>query len=344
MSKLLRSLLDVEIFGESHAPAIGAVIEGFPAGLKIDFDRLAAVMAARRASLSAHSTKRIEEDDVEFVCGVKDGVTTGAAVCLVIRNANVRSADYDNLAGVPRPSHADYPAHVRYRGFEDARGGGQFSGRLTAPVVAAGELCAQWLEPLGVTTFAAMTEVGGVELSPPCAAASELPQSVRDLFGKLAAEKNSCGGIIAGAIRGLPTGLGGTMADSVESRLSSLLYAIPAVKGVEFGLGFGFARGLAQEVNDPYTVREGRILPATNCNGGVLGGLTTGAEVAFRACFKPVPSIAAKQCSVDWRTNEEVDLEIKGRHDVCILPRAVPVVRAVAALCAADLMLGRGRE
>ena len=334
MSILLDGRLKVSVFGESHAAGIGALIEGFPAGQKVDFDALAADMARRKASLSAYSTKRIEPDEVEFVCGVKDGVTTGAAICLLIRNTNTRSGDYADFHRVPRPSHADYPAHIKYGGFEDYRGGGQFSGRLTAPMVAAGNLAKQWLSERGVSVCAKIARIAGLP-----AKDGELTPEIFKKIEQVAAEKDSCGGVIEGRISGLPVGLGAPMAGSVESRLASLLYAVPAVKAVSFGLGFGFAEGFGKEVNDAYTVKEGKIVPATNRNGGVLGGLTTGADVTFAAAFKPVPSIAAEQDSVDLETLQPVKLAIKGRHDVCVVPRAVPVVEGVAALGTLDLVL-----
>ncbi len=340
MSILLNGKLKVTVFGESHSESIGAVIEGFPAGLQVDFDQLASDMARRKASLSAYSTKRLEQDRVEVQSGIFEGYTTGAAICLLIRNENVKSADYANLKRVPRPSHADFPAHVKYGGFEDYRGGGQFSGRLTAPMVAAGSLAGQWLKLRGVSAEARIKSIAGISAEEDfCPPSEEVWAKMLAEIERAAADKSSCGGIVEGRISGLPAGLGGPMTESVESRLSSLLYAIPAVKGVSFGLGFGFADGFGREVNDPYTVKEGRIVPATNRNGGVLGGITTGADVLFSAAFKPVPSIAAEQDSVDTETLEPVKLEIKGRHDVCIVPRAVPVVESAAALFAMDLML-----
>lgn len=348
MSILLNGNLKVSVFGESHSESIGVVIEHFPAGLRVDLDAVAADMARRKASMSPYSTKRLEPDVPEVQCGIRDGYTTGAAICLLIRNRNVRSADYANLKKVPRPSHADWPAHVKYGGFEDYRGGGQFSGRLTAPIVAAGSLAGQWLAERGVSVAARIGSIAGISAGPKPAGVSaeeyrqvpgEIWEEMLEEIRRTAAEKDSCGGTVEGRISGLPAGLGGPMADSVESRLSSLLYAVPAVKGVSFGLGFGFASARGKEVNDPYTVREGRIVPAANRNGGVLGGITTGADVLFTAAFKPVPSIAAVQDSVDTETLEPVRLEIKGRHDVCIVPRAVPVVEGAAALCAMDLML-----
>ncbi len=340
MSILLNGKLKVTVFGESHSESIGAVLEGFPAGLKVDFDALASDMARRKASLSAYSTKRLEPDRVEVQCGIFDGYTTGAAICLLIRNENVKSSDYANLKRVPRPSHADYPAHVKYGGFEDYRGGGQFSGRLTAPVVTAGNLAKQWLKARGVSVEARIKSIAGIsageEFLPP---SEKVWAKMLAEIERVAAEKSSCGGIVEGRICGLPAGLGGPMAESVESRLAGMLYAVPAVKGVSFGLGFGFADAFGRDANDPYILREGRIVPATNRNGGVLGGITTGADILFSAAFKPVPSIAAVQDSVDTETLEPVKLEIKGRHDVCIVPRAMPVVEGVAALCAMDLML-----
>ncbi len=314
-------LFSVEIFGESHGPAVGAVIDGCPAGLPLAADDFTEAMNRRRSG-AAGTTPRREPDTVEIVSGLFKGHTTGAPLTLLIRNTNVRSRDYDNLIDVPRPGHADFVAREKYKGFADYRGGGHFSGRLTAALVAAGVVAARILE--GVTITATLLEVGG---------SKDIEATVR----KAMEEHDSVGGLIGCRVQGLPVGLGEPFFGSVESLLSHALFSIPAVKGVEFGAGFAAAAMRGSEHNDPFT--DSRGTTATNNAGGINGGITNGNEVLFRIAVKPTSSIGRPQKTVNMRTGEMEELLIEGRHDACIALRVPPVVEAVTAITLADLWL-----
>ncbi len=346
--------LRLSIFGQSHGEAIGVIIDGLPAGMTVDRARLMAEMARRAPGSSALTTARREADEPEFLSGVLNGRTTGQPVCIVIRNTDQRSRDYGDGVDLVRPGHADYTGHVRYFGQEDWRGGGSFSGRLTAPIVAAGALCSAWLESQGVRIACHVQQLGGVRDVSFLEAdsrhdyaymkAMHLPTIRAGLDKEMEAailaarsDGDSVGGVLECMVTGLPAGLGAPFFDSVESGISHLLFSVPAVKGVEFGAGFGFAQMRGSEANDPFRMEEGRVVTATNHAGGVNGGVTNGMPVVFRCVIRPTPSIAQAQQTVSLHTGENAELRVTGRHDPCILPRAVPVIEAMTAIAVMDM-------
>ena len=324
----------ISIFGESHAAAIGVTMEGLPAGSPIDSGMLQAFLERRAPGRDAFSTSRREADAPEFLCGVKNGVATGAPITAIIRNADTRSNDYANLANVPRPGHADYPAEVKFGGFQDRAGGGHFSGRLTAPLCIAGGIVIQQLERLGVSISARAICIGG----------ETEPERMEAAIAAAREAGDSVGGIVEAEIRGLPTGIGDPMFGGLENRIAQIVFGIPAVKGIEFGEGFAVADLKGSENNDPYGVVDGKVSPLTNHAGGILGGISTGAPVIFRVAFKPTPSIAKEQDSVDLRKMESAKLVVKGRHDPCVVLRAIPCVEAAAAIAVFDAILGCRKE
>lgn len=357
MSSVIGDKIKLSIFGESHGEAIGCVIDGLPAGIKIDINAVYKDMQRRAPGKDKTATPRLEKDIPHILSGMLDNVTTGAPLAMVIENTNTKSGDYSNLMTVPRPGHSDYPAYVKYGGNNDIRGGGHFSGRLTAPLVFAGSVAKQILSQMGVTIGAHIKQIGSV-----CDAVSDLnktdkslldtlssstfslidetrEQAMRDEIEKARLSLDSVGGIIECFAVGLPVGLGGNMFDTVEGKLASILFGVPAVKGVEFGIGFGFADKRASEVNDQYEIKNGRVATLLNNNGGVLGGMTDGAPLSVSVAIKPTPSIAKKQKSVNLLTMENAELEIHGRHDPCIVVRAVPVIECAVALGLLDLMM-----
>ncbi len=353
--------LRISIFGESHGPAVGVVIDGLPAGEPIDRDALLAQMARRAPGRDKSSTPRKEADTPEFLSGILDGHTTGAPLCIVIQNTNTRSGDYANLMQVPRPGHSDYPAYIHYHGCNDVRGGGHFSGRLTSCLCAAGAVCRQILERRGIHIGSHVAAVGPVRDA--ALPGPEIPEELlhrlseayfpvigegveeqmRAVIEEARMARDSVGGIVECAVTGLPAGLGGPLFGGVESLFSSILFGIPAVKGVEFGEGFGAAALRGSENNDPYTVAEnGEIRTVSNHAGGILGGITTGMPLVFRIAVKPTASISQKQRSVDLQSRSETELEVHGRHDPCIVPRAAPVAESAAAVAALELLLLNG--
>jgi len=354
MSSTWGQHLKLSIFGQSHGEAIGVTLDGFPAGMEIDMDRLLTEMARRAPGQSLLTTARKEADAPEFLSGVLNGCTTGQPICIVIRNTNQRSRDYGDGVDLVRPGHADYTGHVRYFGFEDWRGGGSFSGRLTAPLVAAGALCSQWLEQQGINIACHIQQLGDVRDASFLDADPSVDHSYMkqmhlpvltaglDVQMEAAAmvarnEGDSIGGVIECMATGLPAGLGAPFFDSVESQISHLLFSVPAVKGVEFGEGFGFASMRGSQANDAFRMSDGSVITETNHSGGVNGGITNGMPVIFRCAIRPTPSIAQKQQTVSLKTGENAELEIHGRHDPCILPRAVPVIEAMTAIAILDL-------
>lgn len=357
MSASFGEKLKVTVFGQSHSEAMGVVVDGLPAGLRIDIEHMRAFMARRAPGGSPLATARREADEPELVSGVVDGVTCGAPLCILIRNTDVRSRDYDSLRRVPRPAHADWPAYIRFGGHNDIRGGGQFSGRLTAPLCAAGAVALQCLSARGIAVYSHIASIAGIPdtpldpVSPNTAALEALREKPLPVFDTQAGEAmakairaaakdgDSVGGVIECVITGLPAGAGEPLYDSVESRLASLLFSIPAVKGVEFGAGFAAASLRGSENNDGYTVSSGRVCTLTNHSGGICGGLTTGMPVVFRAAFKPTPSIAHEQRSVSLPELADTTLTVTGRHDPCVVTRAAPAVEAAAALGIYDLLL-----
>lgn len=354
MSSTYGENLKFSIFGQSHGRAIGMVLDGIPAGLKVDEEKLQAFLSRRAPGQGDWATPRKEADRPEFLSGILDGYTCGAPIAAVIHNTNIRSGDYDNLKYCPRPGHADYTAQVKYGGFQDAAGGGHFSGRLTAPLCITGGLCKQWLEEMGIRIGAHIAWIGGIDdnrfdpVSPNLdAVAADFPtlnricaEQMQEVIASARKNGDSIGGIVECAITGLPAGIGEPMFGGVESKIAQIVYGIPAVKGIEFGLGFANECHLGSHCNDAYTAENGEIKTVTNHCGGILGGITNGMPVIFSVAFKPTPSISQPQQTVDLRTGEVTTIQVKGRHDPCIVPRAVPVVEAAAAIAIYDLILG----
>ena len=356
MSSEFGKTLKISVFGQSHGKAIGVNIDGLPAGEPIDLDALNAFLDRRKPGKSPLSTARKESDTPIFLSGLENGVTCGAPLCAIIENSNQHSSDYSELADKPRPSHADYTAWVKWGGQADMRGGGHFSGRLTAPLCIAGGIAKQILARRSIYVGAHLAAVGPEDDAPfPLHPTKELFDAVAtkpfpvldDGAGErmqaliLEARQNldSVGGIIECAAIGLPAGLGDPMFDGIENRLAAALFGIPAVKGVEFGLGFGSARLHGSENNDPFAVEDSKIVTTANRAGGILGGITTGMPVTLRVAVKPTPSISRPQQTVSLSAMEDTELVIRGRHDPCIAHRAVPVVEAVTATVILDLLL-----
>ena len=346
--------ITVTLFGESHGEAIGCVLDGLPSGFAIDMERLKQDMDRRRA-VGSISTPRNEADVPEFLSGVRDGVTEGTPVAIVIRNQNVRRKDYDAIRYLARPGHADYAAEMRYKGFQDASGGGHFSGRLTAPLTAAGSILRQMLETRGILIGSHIRKLYTVEddrflekgLADTIRALNEKAFAViseeagRQMMREIEharREQNSLGGILETAVIGMEAGIGEPFFDTVESRLSAAMFAIPAVKGIEFGAGFGFAEMTGVRANDRFTMFHGKVATITNHNGGINGGITNGMPILFRTVIKPTPSISQPQFTVDFRKKENTTIEIHGRHDPAVIHRARIVVDSMTAVVLADLM------
>ena len=352
MSNTLGKNIKVTLFGESHGPCIGAVLDGFPGGVKIDEDILTSQMNKRKA-VGKISTSRKEEDIVEFISGVKDGVTEGTPITLIIKNNNVRKEDYTKLDNIPRPSHADYVAHIKYGGNEDRSGGGHFSGRLTAPLVACGALAMQVLNERGIEIGTHLKRVHVVEdrefsnIQEDIKKANSLDFAVLDDNSKdriieeieRAKENNdSVGGILETAIINLPVGLGEPTFETLEGSLANAIFSIPAVKGVEFGGGFEMCDKYGSEVNDAFIIENGSVKTSTNYSGGIQGGISNGMPIIIRTAVKPTPSIGKTQHSVNLDTMEECELNIVGRHDPCIVHRARVVVDSICALTILDFL------
>ena len=344
-------------FGESHGPGVGATIDGCPAGLPLTIDDVQQALDLRiPREIEVVSTRR-EPDVVEIFSGVFQNRTTGAPITLNIRNKDTKSSDYDQLKDVVRPGHADYPAKVKFGGFSDYRGGGRLSGRMTAVFVAAGAVARKLLFHYGVEVLAYAREIGGVRLenspSPddarnvtyqnsmrcPDPVASE---KMREVVLNAKADGDSVGGVVECTALNIPVGVGEPLFDALDSELAKILFGIPAVKGVEFGAGFKSSRLRGSENNDQYEIKEGKILTLTNNSGGVLGGMSTGMPLLVRVAFKPPSSIAKAQKTVDLSRMEEASLAVKGRHDPCVVPKAVPVVQAMVAIGLVDLMIRGG--
>lgn len=357
MSSIIGNRIRLSIFGESHGEAIGCVLDGLPAGEALDMEEIRVQMARRAPGRDRTATTRLESDAPHILSGTLDGHTTGAPLAMIIRNENQRSVDYGNLAALPRPGHADYTGHLRYSGWNDVRGGGHFSGRLTAPLVFAGSVCRQILRRRGVSVGGHILRIADAFDDPfdPVRVTAEQLEALAARPFSLLREKaepamrnaveaarmaaDSVGGVIEAAAVGLPGGLGSPMFGGVENRLAPLLFGIPAVKGVEFGDGFALAGMRGSGANDPMTYDEnGRVVTTSNHNGGILGGITTGMPLLVRVVIKPTASIGQPQQTVDLVTGQNAELVIKGRHDPCIVPRALPVVEAALAVGLLDLM------
>lgn len=345
------------IFGESHGEAIGCVLDGLPAGEKLDWEEIAVQMARRAPGNDKTATARKESDTPHILSGVLNGCTTGAPLAMMIPNENTHSEDYEDLSRLPRPGHADYTGFVRYNGYNDVRGGGHFSGRLTAPLVFAGTVSRQILRRRGISVGGHLYEIGGIRdtafdpvhvnaellenlASRPFSLCNpDVEQAMRGRVESARREGDSVGGMVEVAAVGLPAGLGSPMFDGIENRLAALIFGIPAVKGVEFGDGFGFASLRGSEANDPYRYSDsGEIKTKSNHNGGLLGGITNGMPLLLRAVIKPTASIALRQQTVNLKTGCNEELTVHGRHDPCIVPRALPVIEAAVALGILDVM------
>lgn len=344
-------------FGESHGRCIGATVDGCPAGLEIEEKDIQIMLDLRKPGQSIVTTQRKEDDRVEILSGVHRGYTTGAPITMIIWNKDQRSKDYENLAIKPRPGHSDYPAYIKYRGFNDVRGGGRFSGRLTATFVMAGAIARKLLlRTLGIETFSYTCQVGNVKMKenatlrmkdlvynnevrcPDPKVAVKMRETI------LAARRNgdSVGGIIESITVNLPVGLGEPIFGSLESDLSKALFSIPAVKGVEFGSGFHGSTLHGSENNDEFLIRNGKILTKTNNAGGILGGISTGMPIVLRVAFKPASSISKKQRTIDLQTKRPATLIVQGRHDPCVVPRAPPVVDSLVSVVLADHAIRAG--
>ncbi len=357
MSSDLGKNIRVTIFGQSHSAAIGAVIDGLPAGEKIDMEQVRDFLGRRAPGSGSHVTRRKEKDEPVILSGLINGITCGAPLSAVIENTDARSKDYDALRYVPRPSHADYPAYVKYGGFNDIRGGGHFSGRMTAPLCFAGAVCKQILERRGVHVGAHIAAIGSekdeafdpVSVDPGLfeviaqksfpTISDEAGERMLALIHSVAEKRDSLGGVVECAATGMSAGVGDPMFDGIENRLAAAIFGIPAVRGIEFGAGFEAAEMKGSEHNDPYYYEDGKVTTRTNNHGGILGGLTSGMPVIFRTAFKPTPSTGLEQKSVDLKQKTDVSLVIEGRHDPCIVPRAVIAVEAAAAIVFADFLI-----
>ena len=363
MASVFGNVIHLSIFGQSHSPAIGCSLDGLPAGIELDLDALQHFLDRRAPGRSDTATMRREADAPEFIAGVTDGRTDGAPLAAIIRNADTRSGDYAGLRRVPRPGHADFPARIKYRNMHDVAGGGHFSGRLTAPLCVAGGIALQALEGCGVRVAAHIANLGpeGIPDKPlnpmeadpgqlAAIASHELPcidadaaSRMREAILSARSELDSIGGVVECAAYGMPAGVGDPMFDGIENRIARIAFGIPAVKGVDFGAGFGAAYLTGSENNDAYRMVGGAVRTETNRAGGILGGITTGAPVVWQMAVKPTPSIGRVQRSVDMDEGTDTELTVRGRHDPCIVPRAVPVAEAACALALLDALLEDGR-
>lgn len=347
--------LSVTLFGESHGPAIGAVLDGLCPGLPVDEENIRRMLRLRQPG-GAISTARKEADVFEIVSGAVNGIATGTPLTVLIRNNDVKSGDYSAMQALMRPGHADYPAQCKYHGYQDVRGGGHFSGRLSAALVAAGAICHSALEAKGICIGTHIARCAGI----PDRGFADIAADIHALSDRLfpvldetagermqqailaaAAQNDSVGGVLETAVLGLPAGVGEPWFDTFESMLAHMLFAVPAVKGVEFGDGFALADMQGSAANDPLRYENGRVVTETNRGGGIGGGITNGMPVVFRCAVKPTPSIAAAQKTVDIRAQQDAVLEIRGRHDPAIVHRARIVIDAVTAIAVYDMLAGR---
>lgn len=350
MSSVYGENLKLSIFGQSHGPAIGMTFDGIPAGLPVDEETLREFLERRAPGNTPWSTARKESDSPEFLGGLLDGYTCGAPIAAIIRNTNVRSGDYDTVKDRPRPGHADLTAHIKHGGFQDASGGGHFSGRLTAALCMAGGLCLQWLGEMGISIRAHILQIGPVKDKSfdPCASTvssidavfptidPERGQAMREVIAKTREQGDSIGGMIECIVTGVPAGVGEPIFGGIENKLAQIIFGIPGVKGIDFG--DEILHGT--ENNDAFIYSDGAVKTSTNHCGGILGGISNGMNIHFRVRVKPTPSISAEQQTVSLSNGGSEKITVGGRHDPCIVPRAVPVVEAAAAIAIYDMILG----
>ncbi len=355
MKNTFGSNISLTIFGESHGNAVGCVLDGLPGGIKVDEENIKKLLSLRRPS-GAVSTGRREEDEFVIQSGVYNGYTTGTSICISIPNKDTRSKDYGEMARLARPSHADYTAHVKYRGFEDYRGGGHFSGRITAALVAAGGILIPALNSKGIKIGTHIKSCGGIsdrdfnDMNNDIDILSSLifpvlDEGIAEMMQKKIIEAkvsgDSLGGMLETAVIGVQPGLGEPWFDSVESLLSHALFSIPAVKGVSFGAGFDFVKMCGSQANDPFYTENGKVYTETNNSGGINGGITNGMPITFKVAIRPTPTISKEQKTIDYISLENKNLSAAGRHDPCIVHRARIVVDCVTALVLADLLSGK---
>jgi len=357
MSNTLGTRYRITSFGESHGRCVGIIIDGCPAGLHIAPSDIQKELDRRRPGQSKVSTSRSEADQVEILSGIHNGKTTGAPVCLIVWNKDRDSSGYEKRRYTPRPGHADYPAYIRYGGLNDYRGGGRFSGRMTAGFVMAGALAKKLLSDcLDIEVLAHASEVGGVkadavsaddirkhvESNPVRCADMKTASKMEAIIKEASAKGDSVGGAVECISLNIPAGLGQPIFGNLEGDLARALFSVPAVKSVEFGRGVDFASAYGSDVNDNYAVKDGRVETISNNAGGILGGLSSGMPITCRVVFKPTPSISSEQATVDLQKMENTHLKVDGRHDPCIVPRAVPVVESMVAVVLADHALIAG--
>ena len=354
MSNSIGKSIVLTLFGESHGPYIGVVLDGLTAGIKINEEFINSQLAKRRPSGNIE-TARVEKDKYEIISGVFNGYTTGAPLCIIIPNENTKSSDYDKTYGIARPSHADYVAHMKYNGFEDYRGGGHFSGRLTAAIVAAGAICLDVLKKKDITIGTHILRCGNVQDTPftnvkeeieivnnrMFPVISDVEEKMADEIFKAKMDEDSIGGIIQTAINNLPVGLGEPWFDSFEGVISNAMFSIGGIKGVEFGAGFGFADLVGSTANDAFEYKNGKVITTSNNNGGINGGITNGMPVIFNAAVKPTPSISKQQQSINFIKQEDSCLELVGRHDPAIIRRICIVVTSLVAIVVCDQLVQR---
>lgn len=355
MKNTFGSSFSVTLFGESHGEAIGAVLDGVKPGVALDLEKISAILRRRRGA-AAFSTKRNEKDEFKIVSGFFEGKTTGTPLCILIPNTDTKSADYSKMKTVARPSHADYTAFLKYHGFEDYRGGGHFSGRITAALTAAGAVALQILEGCGVEIGTHILSCGGVSdrhfenFSEDFSALGSLSIPVLDESAKEKIEDrirtarengDSVGGVLETAVTGFPCSVGEPWFDTVEGVLAHILFSVPAVKGVSFGAGFDFGSMTGSQANDPFVLKDGKVVTETNNNGGVNGGITNGMPIIVNCAVKPTPSIYKTQKTIDFEKTQETELLIEGRHDPAIIHKAAPVATAVTAIALLDLLSQR---
>ncbi len=361
MSSVMGNLIKVSVFGESHGVAIGAVIDGLPSGEAINESEIITQMERRAPGRDKSATPRNESDTPVILSGIQAGRTTGMPLAVQIVNGDTRSSDYSYLKATPRPSHADYPAIIKYGDSFDIRGSGHFSGRLTAPIVFAGSVCRQILERRGIIVGGHIYSIGAVKDVPfdsVNVSANELNNlnkrsfsvidssaevRMREEIEKARLDADSVGGVVEIAVTGLPVGIGEPMMRGVESALAASVFGIPAVKGIEFGAGFDISAMRGSEANDPYEIRDGKVSTKSNNNGGILGGITTSMPIIMRVALKPTPSIGKPQDTLSLETGKETSLTVKGRHDPCIVPRALPAIEAAVCIAMLDLMKESGK-